>query len=131
MIKLFEKYNNIKEMKDLLFKKSVQTGEIKIVDFFLNKGYDINNEEALVQACYDPFVMFAHLVEKGINLEEFEDSWDFKRRLQNDLDLQKSIINLGKEQIIYDTVGFDSRLKYDPKYKDIIDRFEDAEKYNL
>ena len=39
--------------------------------------------------------------------------------------------SLGLWLIIYSAVGFNYRLKDDPKYADNIKRLEDADKYNM
>jgi hypothetical protein len=129
MIKLFEKYNNIGDVKDMIFKKAVLTGKINIVDFFLKKGYDINTEDALLHATYDDD-MFRFFLKKGVDLEAVKDDYDIKKRFSN-IDVQRTLIDFGKEQIIYDTVGFNGGLKGEPKYRDIIEQYEDAERYNL
>lgn len=129
MIKLFEKYSNIQDVKDMIFLKSISTDNIGIVKFFLKKGYDINTEDALLRATFDDN-MLRFFIKSGVDLDAVKDDSDIRRRL-SDITVQRTLIDLGKEQIIYDTVGFNGGLKGDPKYRDIIEEYEEIERYNL
>ena len=52
MIKLFEKFSNIDEVKDKIFIKAIETGELNLVKFFIKKGYNINADGAIFQATF-------------------------------------------------------------------------------
>ena len=130
MIKLFEKFNNIQEVKNEILSKAINTYDNDMVNMFLDKGYDINGKGILFLASFDQEI-FENIVKRGADLEKAaNDNSDFKRRLK-ELEVQKMLIDLDKEQIIYDTVGFNWNLKNDPKYADVVQRYENAEKYNL
>jgi hypothetical protein len=129
MIKLFEKFNNIQEVKNEILSRAIDTYDIKIIDMFLKKGYDINGDGILFLASFNQEI-FKYIIKKGANLETAIKDYDFKNRLK-ELEVQKALIDLDKEQIIYDTVGFHWNLKHDPKYADTVQRYEDVTKYNL
>jgi hypothetical protein len=129
MIKLFEKFNNIQEVKNEILSRAIDTYDIKIIDMFLKKGYDINGDGILFLASFNQEI-FKYIIKKGANLETAIKDYDFKNRLK-ELEVQKALIDLDKEQIIYDTVGFHWNLKHDPKYVDTVQRYEDVTKYNL
>ena len=129
MIKLFEKFNNIQEVKNEILSKAINTYDIDVIDMFLEKGYDINGENILFLATFDQDI-FKNFIKRGANLETAIKNYYFKNRLK-ELEVQKLLIDLDKEQIIYDTVGFHWNLKDDPKYADTVQRYEDVKKYNL
>lgn len=126
MIKLFEKFKEIDEIKDIIFIKAIETDNTNVIDFFLNKGYDINSGDVLTDSSYNDNTL-RHLLSKGIDVESYRESSTFLR----DLDNQKALIDYGYDYLIYSTVGFNYRLKDDPKYADNIKRLEDADKYNM
>lgn len=130
MIKLFEKFTNIKEVKDSIFLRAVETDELDIVKFFVKKGYDINAEDVLYKATNDDDV-FRFLLKNGANVKVLNSDYDSTRTLKEDVDVQKALIDFGHEVFIYDTVGFNEKLKEDPKYADIVSRFENVSKYNI
>lgn len=131
MIKLFEKYKDLSEIKSIIFIKAVKTLNIDIINNFLEKGYDMNIDGVLYEACEaDDVVEF--FIEKGINVEkQIKDDINFKNFIKNNANLQEILIDFGYEQLIYDTVGFHYALKNNSKYSDIVDRYEKAKKYNL
>lgn len=129
MIKLFEKFTNIKDVKDSIFLRAVGTDELNIVKFFVKKGYDINVEDALYEAT-DNDEIFRFLLKNGANVEALNSDYDSRKALQ-EVYVQKALIDFGHEVFIYDTVGFNERLKEDPKYADIVLRFENVSKYNI
>ena len=127
IIKLYEKYLNIKEVKAEIFIKAIDTNDKEIIEFFIKKGYDINGKGVLFASSFDEDI-FRYFLEKGIKVEN--NDHDFDRRLTY-LEIQKALIDYGYEVFINDTVGFNNSLKNDPKYADVVQRFEDIGKYNL
>lgn len=124
MIKLFEEFAEVDEVKETIFNYAVETYDPEIIEFFLNKGYDIDTDNALDKASRDDKTL-RYMLEKGADIEYLS-----KYRLEND-DVQKVLIDLGYERYIHDTVGFNRKLENDPKYADIIQQVKDMEKYNL
>ena len=137
IIKLYEKFiteaaasDDIDEVKDIILIKAIDTEIVEIVEFFVNKGYNINGEQVLFTASFDDN-MFRYFLENGADVKKLlEDDVYFDKRIK-DVNVQKALIDFGHEQLIYDGPGFNDKLKNDPKYADIIERFENAEKYNL
>jgi hypothetical protein len=128
MIKLFENYTNIKDIKKEILIKAIDTHNIAVIDFFVKKGYDINGESVLYDATYDDKV-FRYLLSKKSNIEKCID-FGFKERMRDE-NVQKALIDFGYDNIIYNNVGFNHNLRNDPKYHDIIELYDDSEKYNL
>jgi len=128
MIKIFEKYNDIKEVKNLIFLKAIENGDIEMVNFFIKKGADLNGEGILFEASFNDDI-FRYLLKKGASVEEAINS-EFKDRMR-ELSVQKILIDFGHEVLIEQTVGLNRRLKDDPKYADLIDQVDDMKKYNL
>jgi len=126
---LFEKYKDIQELKQIILIKAVETHEIPVIEFFIQRGYNFDYLEVLIEMCEDEELL-KYFLDKGFNIENYKDDYHFKRNMQN-TNIQKKLIDFGFENLIYSTVGFNSGLKYDPKYSDIVKRFEDIEKYNL
>ena len=124
MIKLFEKFSDINEVKEIIFLYAVETYETEIIDFFIKKGYDINTDEALYKASYDSDT-FKYMLENGADIEKLS-----KYRIR-DLDVQKTLIDYGHEYYIYKNIGFHPSLQHDSKYADVVQRFKDMEKYNI
>lgn len=121
MIKLFEQFKEsekINDMKEDIFMKAVETGETGIVDFFISKGYNINDyEDILYKAISDPD-MFRHLLEKGADIENLPNC----SQLSN-VDIQKALIDNNYEMFIFDNCKFSYSLQYDSEYGDIIKLF--------
>jgi hypothetical protein len=130
MIKLFEKYKDISDVKEEIFLRAVDTGNIEIVDSFIEKGYDINANNVLYRAGLADEELFKHLIEKGSDIEQVTLDYEFKELLKHD-NIQKILMDLNYELFVEQTVGINRNLKSIPKYKDIIDMIEDAKKYNL
>lgn len=124
MIKLFEKYNDIKDVKDVIFVKAIDTYDLKVIEFFIKRGYNINSEDALRSASFDDKT-FRYFLEKGADINKIQDD----RRLE-DLEVQKALIDFGHEVFVHD-IGFHRALKGDDKYSEVVDRFENINKYNL
>jgi len=131
LIKLYEKYIDIKDIKETLILKAIETDNVNMIDFFVKKGYDINFEEAILLSTFNNKI-FRYFLKNKIKIDESIIDYEFKNRLR-DVEVQKALIDFGHEQIIKDTVGFDFSLKNDPnsKYADVIRRYEDVDKYNL
>jgi hypothetical protein len=130
MIKIFEKYNDLSLIKMEVFIKAVQTYDLEIIKFFIDRDYDFNNEKVFIEASYDDDIL-RFFLEKGIDFEKFKDDYDFKGRLK-DVSVQSIFLDFGYELFIYETLGsFNDSLRQNPKYNEIIERFEDAKNYNL
>ena len=129
IIKLYEKFTDISEVKDILFLKAVETNNIEAMDFFVKKGYEINIDYVLITACHNDN-SFRYLLGKGLDVDEHKDDPDFKRKMK-DLDVQKALIDFGHEYLIYSTVGFNNALDNDKKYGDVVKRMNDVSKYNM
>jgi len=129
MIKLFEKFENISEVKDVIFLKAINTYDLNLIKFFVKKGYDINTQDAIYNATYSGDVL-RYFLENGADVKDLNNDWHTQNQLRIE-EVQKILIDFGYENFIYDTVGFNKNLKKDPKYSDIVERFEDTEKYNL
>lgn len=123
MIKLFEEFNEVEkinEVKEDIFMKAVDSGETDMIDFFINKGYKINDyEDILYKAIYKP-KMFRHLLEKGADIENLPNC-----RQLDDADIQKALIDNNYEMFITENGGFNWKLKQDSEYSDIIELFDD------
>jgi hypothetical protein len=131
MIKLFEKYRDLDDVKGIIFHYAVKTLDLDTVEFFVNKGYDINSdtEKIFYEGSYDKYLL-KYLLDKGLKIEDMQIEYNVKERLKN-IVVQKVLIDCGYELFIYQTVGFNHSIKNDPKYADIVDRFEQAKQYNL
>ena len=115
MIKLFEKFKDASEIKDKIFLKAVKTCEKYIIDLFLDKGYDINTENAIVFASGDDEI-FRYFLKKGADLDDL-----INNRSLNEEDVQKALIDFNHEDFIYDNkVNFNYKLKLDSEYGEII-----------
>jgi hypothetical protein len=121
MIKLFEEFEEFKEINEVkedIFMKAIETSETGIVDFFISKGYNINDyKDALYKSLRDSD-MFRHLLEKGANVENLPNC-----RLLRDDDIQKALIDNNYEMFIFDNCKFSYSLQYDSEYGDIIKLF--------
>ena len=115
MIKLFEKFKDASEIKDKIFLKAVKTCEKYIIDLFLDKGYDINTENAIVFASGDDEI-FRYFLKKGADLDDL-----INNRSLNEEDVQKALIDFNHEDFIYDNkFNFNYKLKLDSEYGEII-----------
>jgi hypothetical protein len=128
-IKIFEKYLEVDDVKQEILNKAIETGEVEVLGFFINKGYDIDNISSIVKAM--PIDnMLLYFLKNGINIEKYKDDYDIKRKLE-DYDIQDTLMENGYDRLIYNTVGFCWRVKNNPKYADIISLYEDSTKYNI
>jgi hypothetical protein len=126
---LFEGFNNVDEVKDIIIQKALNTLNIDVIDFFVKRNYDFDNVTTLLEMCFDP-KLFKYFIDKGFDVEKYKDNLDFKR-IMRELNVQKLLIDFGFEDLIWSTVGFNRGLEYDSKYSDIIKREKDMNKYNL
>jgi ankyrin repeat protein len=124
MIKLFEKYNNVKEVKDEIFLKAIGTNDLEIIEFFLKKGYDINSDDAIENASYNDKV-FRYFLKKGADINKINSYQQL-----HDLDVQKALIDFGHEVFVHEQ-GFNPKLEYDKDYSNVVDKFDSMSKYNF
>jgi len=126
MIKLFESFTPIEDVKNDIFLEAISTEDVDIIDFFLEKGYDINGDSVFLNVIRKNDKILRYFLEKGIEPEHDRDNYYLKK-----LDVQKALIDFGHEFFIYDGVGFNSGLSNDPKYADVIEMVKNMKKYNI
>ena len=124
MIKLFENFSSLEDVKETIFNYAVETHKPEIIEFFLDRGYDIDTDDALDNASYD-LPTFKFMLDKGADIEFLSEI-----KMKN-LEIQKILIDYGHEYYVHDSVGFHYLLKNDPEYANVVKRFEDMKKYNL
>jgi len=128
-IKLYEQFvesdDEMTEIKSNIFDLVVDTYDKDLIDFFLNKKFDINSTNALYNASFNDNT-FRYLLSKGADVNELTDTYRLREN-----DVQKALIDYGHDLYVKDTVGFNSNLKDDPKYSDIINASNNMNKYNL
>lgn len=108
MIKLFEKFSNVAEVKEVLLFKAIDTYDVDVIDFFIKKGYKADNNEIFEKALYSAEVL-KYFLEQGIT--PFFPNYD--NRLINQLkeeDIQRVLIDFNYAQFIKDTIGFNYNL---------------------
>lgn len=124
MIKLFEKYTELKDIKDMLILRAAYAENLDLVKFFVERGYNINADKLLDAATWESDI-FKYLLEKGSDIEKIGND-----RLR-DINVQKILIDHEHVLFVYDRVGFNRQLENDPKYKEIIDMVEYSKDYNI
>lgn len=129
MIKLFENFANVKDVRDEIFLVAVKTLELDIIKFFVDEGYDINADGVLLEATYN-IDIFKYFLENNVDVKVLNDDWKSQTQLEND-EIQMILIDFGHEVFVHDSVGFNPKLKRIPKYADVVGAFENVEKYNL
>lgn len=130
MIKLFEKFSDIKKVKDAILVKAIETEDLNLVKFFIKKGYDINADDAIYQATYNDDIL-KYFLENNAKVEVLNDNWKSQTQL-SDADVQKILIDFGYDNFINQTVGFNNKIKeFGQKYVDIIENYENIKKFNL
>jgi len=130
MIKLFEKYTEISDVKEIILCNAINTIDLELVKFFVERGYNVNTNKVLFEATFTPEIL-KYLLGKKMDLN-FVSSGNYELRSQlHILEIQKILIDFGYEHFIFDKIGFNQKLKEDPKYADVVERYEDAKKYNL
>lgn len=134
MIKIFEQFikeaydDKLEDVKETLLVKAIDTEDLDIVKFFVEKDYDINTNEVLFSATFNDEI-FRYFLQKGAKVENLIDDHYMKRL--HDKNVQKALIDYGHETFVHDVPGFNNDLRNDPKYADVIDRFERTDKYNI
>lgn len=121
--KLFENKIELDEERSKLLEMAIDTGDLDLVKFFVNKGFKSEN---VLSVSIDDEKIFRYFLSKGVDIEEIKNNPYLKKT-----NIQKSLIDYGYEQFVYDQVGFNSELKNDPKYKNLVDMTEETEKYNM
>lgn len=126
--KLFENKIGLESDQEKLLDLAVDTGELDLVKFFVDKNFNIKNDhEILLSAAKNQdYEIFRYLLSKGADINELKKSYILK-----DTNIQKSLIDNGYEQFVHDTSGFNKELKNDPKYRDYVDKEENLDKFNL
>lgn len=137
IIKLFEEYKSVDDVKEIILNKAVRTFTSiiqddeneakKLLDFFINKGYDIDDN--LENVASQPKAL-EYFLEKGVNPNNYKTNQWFLRQIHA-LEIQKVLIDFGYDLLIHDTVGFNSALKNDPKYLKVVNKFDNMKKYNI
>jgi len=131
IVKIFENFTeDVKEMRNIILRRAIETSELSVVKSFVKRGYDINGDDILVNAAED-IDIFTYMLEKKIDIQEGMDDYYFRDKVKHDVDVQKALIDAGYEMLVYDKVGFHFRLREDKKYADIVDMVEDMKKYNM
>ena len=92
MIKLFEKFSNVEDVKESIFLKAVETYDINLINFFIKKGYDINSNGALYAATYDENVL-KYFLKNNADVKILNNNWKLQTQLENDI-VQKVLIKL-------------------------------------
>lgn len=133
IIKLFENYTDynseIEYVKDIILQKAVDTNDVNTVDFFINKGYDFETYDVLYNSLFSIHI-FKLFLEKGIDVNEYLKIDRVDVYFKNE-EFQKILIDFGYGSFIYEHFKFNDNLRNDPKYKNVIERFEDMDKYNI
>ena len=137
MIKLFEKYNNIAEIKEMIFLKSIDTGEIYVIDFFVKKGYKADDDDIFERVIYN-IETLKYFLKKG--LKPFYPNYDYriKEKLKT-VEIQRILIDFNYAQFINDEIGFNRELITKDEVerigiegiKDFINMKYDMNKFNL
>jgi len=137
MIKLFEKYNDVKEVKELLLLKAIDTCDISAIDFFVKKGYKADNNDIFEKAIDDDDVLI-YFLKQGI--APFYDSYNYHliSSLQNE-NTQKILIDFNYAKLINDKIGFNHNLITKEEVeevgidgvKDFVNMKYDMKKFNI
>ncbi len=108
MIKLFENYNNVAEVKEKILLKAIDTDKVDVIDFFVKKGYNADNDEVFEKAIYNAEVL-EYFLEKGI--KPFHPNYDSRLvRQLKEIEVQRILINFNYAKFINDTIGFNYDL---------------------
>lgn len=134
LIKLFEDYStDLEAIKEELISAAISTNNAKVVDFFVKKGYDINDTDYdyLVRASENMNV-FRYMLANGVkeeNLNDLASSSSLRYK-----DVQEALLDFGHWAFLKDNVGFDrifNSIKNNPKYKEDMDAIQGIEEFNL
>jgi hypothetical protein len=130
MLKLFESYSELSDFKEEILLEAIYTEDLELLKKLLNKGYKVTEKCVLESPGCDKETMTFLL--KNIDIDKLFKDLDYEKKNFLEFDsVQEILIELGEEQIIYSSVGFKWSIKNNPKYKDIIDRYENVDKFNL
>lgn len=130
MIKLFEKFSTVDDVKDALFIKAIETGELNLVKFFVKKGYNINADKAIFNATYYNDIL-KYFLENNADVEPLAEDWKSETQLSN-AEVQKLLIDFGYDNFIHRTVGFNIGIRaFGQKYIDIIEDYKNIVKFNI
>jgi hypothetical protein len=118
MIKLFENYNNVVEVKEMILLKAIDTDKIEVIDFFINKGYKADNDDIFIKAVYNKDLL-EYFLEKGIK-PFYPGYYDTRivRQLSKE-EIQRILINFNYAQFIYDTIGFNDDVITEEEVKEV------------
>ena len=122
--KIFENKLDIEEKKTNLLELAIDTEELELVKFFVDKG--AKSEYSLEKSCYDDDI-FRYLLSKKEDINQLKGNI----RALRDSSVQKALIDYGHENFVRDNVGFNKSLKDDPKYRDIVEMEEEVDKFNM
>jgi len=132
LVKIFEDFTEgIKEIKNTILLKAVETGDLSIIDTFVKKGYDINGNDDIIEASVYDIDVFRYMLKHKLDIKEGVNIWEVKDKLKSDIEFQKALIDFGYGTFIHDEIGFHYRLKDDPKYADVVDMYTQTSKYNM
>lgn len=131
IVKIFEDYTDgIKDVKNIIFLKAVETYEIPIIKSFIERGYNINgSDEIIIEFSQDP-KLFDFFLKNNGDFKECMNHWNYEKNMK-DIEIQKVLIDNGHGKFVHETVGFNYALKSDPKYTDTVSMYEDSDKFNL
>ena len=131
IVKIFENYTkDVKDIRNIILRKAIETSELSIVKSFVKRGYDINGDDILDNAVED-IDIFRYMLEKKIDVKDGMDNYYFRDKVKRNVDAQKALIDFGHEMLLHDKIGFHRELKNDKKYDDIVDMVEQMGKYNM
>ena len=131
IVKIFENFTeDVKDMKNMILRRAIETGELSVVKSFVKRGYDINGDDILDYSV-ENIDIFKYMLEKKIDIKDGMNGYNFRDSVKRKLDVQKALIDAGYEMLLYDKVGFHYELKNDKKYADIVNMVEDMKKYNM
>jgi len=132
MIKLFESFTDLEDTKFLLMLKAIDTDNPDIVDFFVKKGYDIDDVEIFLKATRNSDSL-RYLLKNGIDPNNYKNIND--DRGLKDYETQKALMDYNYGRYIEKYIGFNWKIKEDPKYAElvhkIINKAKNAGKFNL
>lgn len=131
IVKIFEDFTEgVKDIKNIILRRAIETGKLSIIKSFVKRGYDINGDDILSNVVEDVDT-FRYMLEKKIDIEDGMKDYYFRDKVKNSVDAQKALIDFSYEMLLYDKVGFHRELKNDKKYADIVNMVEDMKKYNM
>jgi len=113
--KLFEQNLEVNEELSNLLDMAIETDELELVKFFVNKGARSTNNTLEIASWTED--IFRYLLDNKYKLK-------LSTSRLNELDVQKTLIDYNKHKYILENLGyFSRRLKNDEKYKESVDNF--------